>query len=274
MPDMDVDEMLDITQIYSLLGMVDEKQPLICKRPFRNPHHSCSAASLIGGGSFPKPGEISLAHRGVLFLDEFPEFKRDVLESLRQPLEDGVVTVSRARRTLKFPSSFLLVAAMNPCPCGFLGSNGSKTCRCSSYQIQKYQAKISGPLLDRIDIQIEVPSLGTNYLTSDISSEDSQSIKKRVERARQIQRERFKRSKIKFNSQMQSKDIKKYCFLSIEVKKLLSQAIEELGMSARVYDKVIKISRSIADLKAQEQITTTDISEALNYRSLDNKLWN
>ncbi len=274
MPDMSRQEALEVTKIYSVAGMLGKKQPLILQRPFRNPHHTASATALIGGGSLPRPGEISLAHNGVLFLDELPEFRRDTLEALRQPLEEGRVVVSRVRKSLEFPSRFLFAAAMNPCPCGFWGDNSSgKTCHCSIYQIQKYRSKVSGPLLDRIDLQVEVPRLKTQHLLSETAAESSADIRERVNIARRAQTERFKKEKILFNSQMKPRQIKKYCGLSSKLKTLLNVVVEEFGLSARGYDKILKTARTIADLAGRDGITEEDISEAAQYRSLEKSLW-
>jgi len=273
LPDMEFEEMLEVTKIYSIAGLLNKESPLIKRRPFRHPHHTSSSVALVGGGTNIRPGEISLAHNGVLFLDELPEFSRDSLEALRQPLEDGWVSISRATRHIKFPSRFLLVAAMNPCPCGYFGSK-VKSCHCTGVQIQRYRNKISGPLLDRIDIHIELQDLKWDTLLSEeIQFESSSQIRKRVEKARRIQKERFKNEEIFFNSQMDSKKIKKYCFLSQEAKDLLKEAITQFGFSARAYDKILKVSRTIADLAEKEKIDTECISEAICYRSLDKNLW-
>ena len=271
LPDMEFEEILETTKIYSISGLLKKDKPLITERPFRSPHHTSSNISLVGGGTFPKPGEVSLAHNGVLFLDELPEFRRDALEVLRQPLEDREVTVARAKKTLKFPANFLLIATMNPCPCGYFGyEEKGKTCRCSPAQVQRYRHKISGPLLDRIDIHIEVPSLKSTELLSERREEEpSSQIRERVNKARFVQKERFKSEKIFFNSQMSHSQIKKYSFLKKEVKDFLRMAIEELGLSARAYDKVLKVARTIADLGGSSEITLEHISEAVQYRSLD-----
>ncbi|OQX81317.1 MAG: magnesium chelatase [Candidatus Omnitrophica bacterium 4484_70.1] len=273
LPDMEFEEMLEITKIYSIAGLLNKESPLIKRRPFRHPHHTSSSVALVGGGTNIRPGEISLAHNGVLFLDELPEFSRDSLEALRQPLEDGWVSISRATRHIKFPSRFLLVAAMNPCPCGYFGSK-VKSCHCTGVQIQRYRNKISGPLLDRIDIHIELQDLKWETLLSEeMQFESSSQIKKRVEKARKIQKERFKNEEIFFNSQMDSKKIKKHCSLTQEAKDLLKEAITQFGFSARAYDKILKVSRTIADLAEKERIDTECISEAICYRSLDKNLW-
>jgi len=273
LPDMEFEEILEITKIYSISGLLNPYKPLIKERPFRAPHHTASDIALVGGGTNIKPGEITLANNGVLFLDELPEFGRDALEALRQPLEDGFITISRASKHIRFPSKFLFVGAMNPCPCGYFGSS-EKACHCSSYQIQKYRNKISGPLLDRIDIQIELQQIKTEELiSSDNKQEPSSEIKKRVEKARLIQKERFKKEKIFFNSQMSTKQIQKYCILEDSAKDFLKKAIKHFNFSARAYDKILKVSRTIADLKGKEKIQEEDISEAVQYRSLDKNLW-
>ncbi|OQX85152.1 MAG: magnesium chelatase [Candidatus Omnitrophica bacterium 4484_70.2] len=273
LPDMEFEEILEVTKIYSIAGLLNKENPLIKTRPFRNPHHTSSSIALVGGGTNIRPGEISLAHNGVLFLDELPEFSRDSLEALRQPLEDGWVVISRATRHVKFPSRFLLVAAMNPCPCGYFGSK-TKSCHCTSLQIQKYRRKISGPLLDRIDIHIELQDVKWEVLLSqDMKFESSQEIKKRVEKARKIQKERFRNEEIFFNSQMKSKEVKKYCIITQEAKDLLKEAINQFGLSVRAYDKILKVSRTIADLAEKEKIDVDCVSEAIHYRSLDKNLW-
>lgn len=266
LPEMDEDEMLEVTKIYSVAGMFSgESETLIEERPFRSPHHTTSNVALIGGGQWPKPGEISLSHRGVLFLDEFPEFPRNVLEALRQPLEDGVVTVSRAQGSLTFPAEFLLVAAQNPCPCGFL-SDPDKRCICTPTQIINYQKKISGPLLDRIDIHIEVPRLKYEKLNDDSKKESSESVKKRVQTARDVQSKRFKGLKIKTNAGINSRHIKDLCVLDADAEKLIAEAVESMHLSARVYHRLLKISRTIADLDGSETIKINHIAEALQYR--------
>lgn len=273
LPDMSWEERVEVTRIYSIAGLLNQNEPLVKKRPFRSPHHTCSSVALIGGGANIKPGEVTLAHNGVLFLDELPEFNRDALEALRQPLEEGVVNIARAIKRLQFPARFLLVVAMNPCPCGYFGSS-NRSCHCSSYQIQRYRSKISGPLLDRIDIHIELPDVKVEELTqNDFKSELSSEIKKRVEEVRSIQRERFRKEKIFFNSQMTARQIKKYCSLEKEAKRLLEGAMRQLGFSVRAYNKILKISRTIADLAKSERIKSEHISEAVQYRSLDKNLW-
>ncbi|WP_413854511.1 YifB family Mg chelatase-like AAA ATPase [Candidatus Ruminimicrobium bovinum] len=269
LPSMSFEEAVETTKIWSVAGILPAGQSLITKRPFRSPHHTTSSVALVGGGSYPKPGEVSLAHNGVLFLDELTEFKRDVLEVLRQPLEDKIVTVSRAKNTLTFPASFMLVASMNPCQCGNYGS-ADKECTCNPYQVKKYRSKISGPLMDRIDIQVEVPSLKIDEITNqNTESEKSENIKKRVIAARQIQYERFKNLKIYCNCQMGPKEIKKYCLTEDSAKILLKTAIEKLGFSARAYDRILKVARTIADLDGSQIIKSAHIAEAIKYRSLD-----
>ena len=273
LPDMDFEEILEVTRIYSVAGLLDKSKPIVKERPFRSPHHTASDIALVGGGANIRPGEITLSHKGVLFLDELPEFTRNALESLRQPLEDGFINISRAAKHLKFPSRFLFAGAMNPCPCGYFGSK-EKSCHCTSYQIQKYRNKISGPLLDRIDMHIELASINTEDLISpDFKAESSKDIKERVEKARAIQKERFKNDKVFFNSQMNSKQLRKYCALTVEAKDLLCMAIKHFNFSARAYDKILKVSRTIADLAGREHISPEDISEAIQYRSLDKNLW-
>ncbi len=265
LPKMTKEEALEVTKIYSIAGMLPSDKPLISIRPFRTPHHSASAPSLVGGGQFPKPGEISLAHRGVLFLDELPEFPRGNLESLRQPLEDGVITISRAQGTLTFPAKFSLIASMNPCPCGYL-SDPDRDCSCSPSQIIKYQKKISGPLIDRIDLHIEVPRIKFEKLSSDNLAESSKSIRARVEKAREIQQERFKDKKIISNSEMSSQEVKDFCKIGEETLNILKTAISQFNLSARSYYKILKLARTIADLEEKEKIASAHVAEALQYR--------
>ena len=265
---MTLDEAIETTKIHSVAGVLDRKQVLVTTRPFRSPHHTISDAGLIGGGHIPRPGEVSLAHNGVLFLDEMPEFKKNVLEVLRQPLEDGRVTISRAAISLTYPSHFILIAAMNPCPCGFLGDI-HKECHCTPIQIQKYRAKISGPLLDRIDIHCDVPAVRFKELSGHSSGESSKGIKTRVDKARKIQTERFADKKIYSNSQMSSRHMKKFCEIDEDGKRLLEMAIDKLGLSARAYTRVLKVARTIADLETEERIKSHHLSEAIQYRSLD-----
>jgi magnesium chelatase family protein len=272
LPDMSREEILETTRIYSVAGLLDASQPLINQRPFRSPHKNASSASIIGGGRIPRPGEISLAQNGVLFLDEFPEFSRDVLEALRQPLEDRIVTVARAQATCTYPANFSLIASMNPCPCGNFGSD--LECRCTPLQIQKYLGKISGPLLDRMDLHVEVPRVKIDQLQEYSSGESSAILRDNIIKAREIQQKRFSRTKIKLNSQMRPADVRKHCSLDDNSQKLLKSAFERLNLSARAYDRVLKIARTIADLEGREQIKTDHLAEALQYRSLDRKYWN
>lgn len=267
LPTMDREEVLEVSQLYSIAGSLNSDQPLIISRPFRSPHHTASSISLIGGGSFPKPGEISLAHRGVLYMDEFPEFPRLVLESLRQPLEDKIITISRAQGSLTFPADFMLIASQNPCPCGYLTDN-DRECICSQAQIVRYQQKISGPLLDRIDMIINIEKVKTEELIqpSDVLEESSEEIRKRVEKVREIQRLRFRSMGIKTNSSMNIKQIQEICILDKSSQQLLSQAVNKMNLSARAYNRILKISRTIADLANSKDIQITHIAEALQYR--------
>jgi magnesium chelatase family protein len=265
LPRLTVSEALEVTKIFSVAGYLPKENSLITKRQFRSPHHSASAASLVGGGTFPRPGEISLAHRGILFLDEFSEFSRAVLENLRQPLENGIITISRAQGTLEFPARFTLVAAMNPCPCGN-ATDPEKACSCSPGNIIRYQAKISGPILDRIDLHIEVPRLKFEKISEDSQQENSDSIRKRVEKARKIQKDRFLDSKIISNSEMESEQIKKYCQLDTAGAELMKNALSRFYLSARAYFRIIKVARTIADLEEAENIQTNHIAEAIQYR--------
>lgn len=267
LPPLNLEEAIEVTKIYSIAGLLDTGVSLITVRPFRSPHHSASAVGLLGGGNIVKPGEISLSHRGVLFLDELPEFPRHVLESLRQPLEDHKITVSRAAGSLTFPAQFILFAAQNPCPCGFLGDR-KRNCLCMPGQIAKYKRRISGPLLDRIDIYLEVPAVEVDKLSSDLEVEDSSSIRKRVSNARKKQNERFK-GRIQANSEMQSGDIRQYCAVTQEGLDLLKMAISSLNLSARGYHRVLKLARTIADLANSENILTEHVAEALQYRARD-----
>jgi len=274
LPPLTFDEALETTKIHSVAGILGKNKALITERPFRSPHHTVSDAALIGGGSFPRPGEVSFAHHGVLFLDELPEFKKNVLEVLRQPLEDFRVTISRSKMTLEFPANFMLAAAMNPCPCGFY-TDPEKKCTCNQMQIQKYMSRISGPLLDRIDIHIEVPAVKFKELSSAAKGEKSADIRKRVVAARKIQLERFKGMKgLHNNSDMGSKEIKIYCEVDQASLDLLKMAMTRLGLSARAYDRILKVSRTIADLEVEEKILPQHISEAIQYRTLDRELWN
>lgn len=268
MPDLTLEEALEITKIHSISASLPTKDGLCAVRPFRSPHHTISYAALAGGGSIPQPGEISLSHLGVLFLDEFPEFQRNCLEALRQPLEDGSIRISRIIKSLSFPASFMLVCAMNPCPCGALGQKKS-ACRCSTTQVYKYRSKISGPLLDRIDIHIEVPAARYQELSCNLPAESSAQIKERVNNARGRQRERFVNEGIFHNAQMSHTQVRKSCPLGKEENELLKMAMSELNFSARAYDKILKVSRTIADLAGSGQIKTEHLSEAIQYRGLD-----
>lgn len=274
LPDLTIEEALSTTKVHSVSGLLKENQALITERPFRSPHHSISDAGLIGGGHTPRPGEVSLAHNGVLFLDELTEFKKNVLELLRQPVEDGSITIARAVSSLTFPARFMLAAAMNPCPCGY-ATDPDRTCSCSPSQIQKYMAKISGPLMDRIDIQIEVPGVKFKELVSSSKSENSAEVRKRVMKAREIQIKRFKNyKKIFSNSAMNTKEIRRFCTIDSQGQELLKIAITRLGLSARAYDRILKVARTIADLEQVEMIRPEFVSEAIQYRSLDRNLWN
>ena len=272
LPDLTFEEALEITKIHSIAGKIKEGESIVKKRPFRNPHYTASPVSIIGGGKNPKPGEITLAHLGILFLDELTEFKRSTLETLRAPIEDGVVTISRVSQKLTYPCNFMLIASMNPCPCGYYGSN-KKECICSEQSINKYIGKISGPMLDRIDIHIEVNSVEYEKLNSNISGETSQDIRKRVNFARNIQLERYKSAGIYSNSELNNKLIEKYCKTDKEGKRLLKVAFENLNLSARAYNKILKIARTIADLDKTENIEAKHIAEAIQYRTLDRKYW-
>lgn len=266
LPRLTKDEALEITKIYSVAGMLPPDQPLITARPFRTPHHSASGPALVGGGQYPRPGEISLAHRGVLFLDELPEFPRSNLENLRQPLEDGIVTISRAQGTLTFPAQFTLIASMNPCPCGYLGDPDHE-CTCSPSQVIKYQKKISGPLLDRIDLHLEVPRIKFEKLAGDETAETSAAITLRVEKARAVQAARFQATSILTNSEMNSRQVKLFCPLPDDALELLKSAVSKFGLSARSYYKILKIARTIADLAETPHISAEHIGEALQFRS-------
>lgn len=267
MPKLSFDESIKITKIYSIAGLLKNKDYLIKERPFRAPHHTISSTALAGGGRIPKPGEVSLATGGILFLDELPEFQRNSLEVLRQPLEDKKVTISRAQGTLTYPADFMLVAAMNPCPCGYYGENNR--CRCTTNEIVKYHNKISGPLLDRIDIQVDVSPVNYYDLDSNIKSESSEEIRKRVINAHIIQQERFKNDNITFNSQMTPSQIDKYCVLGEKEKSIMKKAFDNLNLSARGYHKILKLARTIADLDNSENINVKHIAEAIQYRNLD-----
>ena len=272
LPSMSFSESLETTAVHSVCGMLDRNGSILVRRPFRSPHHSISGAGLVGGGSPPRPGEISLAHNGVLFLDELPEFHRRVLEMLRQPCEGGEVTISRATRSLTFPSRFMLVAAMNPCPCGYANSL-HRECVCSPIQVHRYLARISGPFLDRMDLQVEVPEVPYRDLASQPSGEPSRSIAERVTRACGIQQVRFAETPIFCNAQMGAEEIQRFCSLSPAVKRLFDEALPRLGFSARAYDRILKMARTIADLAGEPELTTSHVSEAIQYRSLDRSFW-
>ena len=270
LPDLTEEEALEVTKIYSVTGNLPSGESVIKHRPFRAPHHTTSRNGLIGGGTHPMPGEISLAHRGVLFLDEFPEFPRHVLEALRQPMEDGIVTISRAAGTLTFPAKFILVAASNPCPCGYLG-DPLRPCKCLPGQVQRYQKRISGPLIDRIDLHLEVPAVRVEKLAQlhqgfTEQAETSKKIKTRVQKTRDIQTRRFKGTKLKNNAEMSTRDVKQFCSLSTECLTLLRQAVVQMNLSARSYYRIIKVARTIADLSGEKEIISTHIAEALQYR--------
>ena len=272
LPDMTYEESIETTKIYSIAGMMEPGVPLIRTRPFRAPHHTMSPASLSGGGAIPHPGELSLAHNGVLFLDELPEFQRNALEILRQPMENGQITISRVMGSVTYPCSVMVVAAMNPCPCGFYG-NAKRSCVCSDKAVAKYMSKLSGPLLDRIDIQIEVPSVEFETMSSTSRGESSAVIRERVNRARKIQQERFAGAGISCNAFMTEPMVQQYCTMTGEAKNTLKNAFEILGLSARGHDKILKIARTIADMEQSETICEAHISEAVCYRSLDKKYW-
>ena len=272
LPVMALEEALETTRIHSSVGLLRKEEALVATRPVRSPHHTISDIALIGGGTKIKPGEVSLAHNGVLFLDELPEFHRNVLEVLRQPLEDGKVNISRATGSLTFPCRFMLVAAMNPCPCGYY-TDPRRECRCQPGQIQKYMAKISGPLLDRIDIHIEVGAVDYRELSGGRSGESSEAIRLRVREARSTQQERFRDAGIYCNADMGTSHLRAFCILSREGKELLERAMGEMGLSARAYDRILKVSRTIADLEGEEEIGPSHLSEAIQYRVLDRKLW-
>ena len=270
LPDLSFDEALEVTKIHSIAGLLPKDQPLILNRPFRSPHHTISSAGLSGGGSTPKPGELSLAHNGILFLDELPEFRRDSLEVLRQPLEDGNVTISRVNATLTYPCNIMLIASMNPCKCGYFGDS-RRQCTCTPTQINRYRSRISGPLLDRIDIQVEVSNVDYEDLSSTENSETSAEIKKRVNKTRKLQLERYKDYNIYSNSQLDAGMLKKFCPLGEEENAILRAAFDNLGLSARAHSRILKVARTIADLEGSENIKSEHIAEAIQYRSLDRK---
>ncbi len=271
LPDLTFEESLEVTKIYSIAGLLTTNG-LINKRPFRSPHHTSSRAAIAGGGSKPSPGEVSLAHCGVLFLDEIPEFPKSVIEVLRQPMEDGSISISRANGSFTFPAKFMMIAAMNPCICGYYG-DPTHECTCSRSQIDRYLGKISGPLLNRIDIQIEVSPVKYDDLKNESDEESSCEIKKRIARAREIQKNRYANTRILTNSELSGKYISKYCKIDKESEMLLREAFEKLGLSARAYGKIIKVARTIADLEENEFIECRHVAEALQYRGLDRKYW-
>lgn len=272
LPELSFEEALEITKIHSVAGTLPKDVPLITTRPYRAPHHTVSGVSLVGGGRIPKPGEISLAHFGVLYLDELPEFNKATLEVLRGPLEDGNITISRVNASLTYPCNFMFVASMNPCPCGFYGSK-DKECTCTPQSINRYIGKISGPLLDRIDIQIEVTPVKYQKLQSEDKIETSEQIKKRVDKARKIQIKRYENYGIYSNSELTPALIEKYCKLDSQSKVILQNAFDKLGLSARAHGRILKVARTIADLEEKENIESTHIAEAIQYRSLDKKYW-
>jgi magnesium chelatase family protein len=268
LPRMTFEEALETTKIHSVAGLLAPGQSLLAVRPYRSPHHTISDVALIGGGQFPRPGEVALAHHGILFLDELPEFKRNVLEVLRQPLENGLVTVSRAAATVAYPAQFVLVAAMNPCPCGFYGDSRHQ-CTCTPGMITRYRSKVSGPLMDRIDIHIDVPAVPYKELSNEYAGEKSESIRSRVSEARTRQLQRFSNDKIFANGQMKTRHMKKHCTLTADAQGLLDIAMQRLGLSARAYSRILKVSRTIADLDASGNIESRHVAEAIQYRTLD-----
>lgn len=272
MPDMTFEEAVEVTKIHSVAGILDAGKGIVTARPFRTPHHTVTVPALMGGGAKAKPGEVSMAHNGVLFLDEMPEYQRQTLESLRQPLEDGVVTVSRAKQSLDYPAKFMLIASMNPCPCGNFGSK-TQQCRCTAAEIRRYVSRLSGPLLDRIDLQVEVDGISYEELRFAPPSEDSATIKARVEKARALQRERYKGTGVHTNAQMTNAQMKKYCALTPDCERILEAAFKKLNMTARASARVLKVARTIADLEGSESILVKHITEAVQYRSLDRKYW-
>ncbi|RIK79533.1 MAG: magnesium chelatase [Planctomycetota bacterium] len=272
MPTLSAGESIETTRIYSAMGLLKEGQPLMATRPYRSPHHTISNAGLVGGGSTPTPGEISLSHNGVLFLDELPEFNRQTLEVLRQPLEEGTVTISRALASSTFPASIMLIAALNPCPCGYR-TDPNRQCHCTVPQIERYMAKISGPLLDRIDIHIEVPAVPYKELASQTPGTSSQTMREQVERARQIQRERYRGTSTRYNAHMNHRQLRQHAAIDEPAQNILKAAMSDLGLSARAHDKVLRVARTIADLDAAATIAANHLSEAINYRMLDRNLW-
>lgn len=272
LPSLCAEESIETSRIYSAMGKLPSGKPLLARRPHRAPHHTISNAGLVGGGSVPSPGEISLAHNGVLFLDELPEFNRQTLEVLRQPLEDGHVSICRALRSTDFPADFMLIASLNPCPCGFR-NDPRRECHCSVPQVERYMSKISGPLLDRIDLHIEVPAVPFNELSSKTEGTDSRSMQEQVNSARRTQKRRFTDSQSRTNAQMTSRELREHCTLDKSCHKLLEQSVDRLGLSARAHDKVLRVARTIADVDGAEAIEVEHISEAINYRMLDRQFW-
>lgn len=270
-PELSFQEALETSKVYSVMGLLPDNHGLISTRPFRAPHHTISDAGLIGGGQVPKPGEVSLAHNGVLFLDEMPEFRKNVLEVLRQPIEEGHVTISRANSTVTYPANFMLVAAMNPCPCGFLG-DPVRECSCTFPQIQRYRSKISGPLMDRIDIHMDVPPVRFKDLSAVERGQTSSGLLERINRARSVQEERFKRMKIHVNANMNSRQIRQFCVLDPESNELMETAMEKFGLSARAHSRILKIARTIADLEGVPDIKSAHVAEAIQYRTLDRRI--
>jgi len=272
LPLMNIDEAIETTKIHSITGTLPPKTSLIAKRPFRSPHHTISYAGLIGGGTYPQPGEVSLSNNGILFLDEMPEFNRNVLEVLRQPLEDGFVTISRAKSTIDYPARFMLVGAMNPCPCGYFG-DAYRECTCTPSQINRYRSKISGPLLDRIDMHVTVGRVKYNEIMDMKEGESSAAIRERIKKCRDIQEERYSNENLYFNAHLDSKMLRKYCVLEEKSRKLLNAAMEKFGFSARAVDRILKMARTISDLEEKNDIESNHIAEAIQYRTLDRKLW-
>lgn len=272
LPDLSPTESIETTRIYSAVGLLPAGQALLATRPFRSPHHTISEAGLVGGGSIPHPGEMSLANCGVLFLDELPEFNRRTLEVMRQPLEEGSVTISRAKSTSTFPADTMLVAALNPCPCGFRG-DPRRACHCSAPQIEKYMGKISGPLLDRIDIHIEVPVVPFDELANRRTGTDSKQMREQVMASRVVQRERFEGKPTRCNARMTTREIREHCKLDAVGQQLLQKVMTELGLSARAYDKILRVARTIADLDGSPGLKLEHLGEAVNYRTLDRKMW-
>ncbi len=272
LPELEAEESLETTRIYSAVAQLEAGQSLMLRRPFRAPHHTISEAGLVGGGSIPQPGEISLAHNGILFLDELPEFNRRTLEVLRQPLEDQTVTISRAMGSVTFPANVMLVAAMNPCPCGFRG-DPKRQCNCSPIQVERYLGRLSGPLLDRIDIHIEVPPVPFRELSDASEGTSSEQIRERVVEARKRQSARFRNDSVRVNGKMKPPQIRKHCKLQKDAESLLKHAMEDMGLSARAHDKILRIGRTIADLDGSDSIKAEHLSEAINYRTLDRRYW-